>query len=690
MRTANTRLRALTVVALVVLGCRKHRATITRPKAAPSVQTVSAAGQRTCVVHDARVKCFGLLAPGAVRLEPVAIAGTEGAVAVADGGARGCAILGDRSVRCFEGEGAAVAIAGLRSVAQLAIGAAHACARLVDGRVSCWGANANGELGRGATVGAGPAPGRDERLAFVPGLGSVIDLATATEGAAVTCAARSDGALWCWGAGVGARPVKVALEGRARRVAVGPDQVCAVYDDGRVGCFAPSARRASVVAGVARARAVVVGATHRCALDEAGEIACWTAADPMRRTVAHDALEVSSSAGHACARTREGLLCWGDDTHGQLGDGASATAHALARPRRVAVTAATPRSLVLGDSLACVLGDEVRCWSSLPPRDGAPPLPTEPTIVPELADARALARGRDHACFFDAAGALACFGLARAGQLGTVSDQWAIDTPTRVAGLPPVVDVVVGDAHTCARTGGGQVWCFGSNAAGELAIGTTSLAVPVPTRSAALQGARAIALGAQHGCAILEGGAVACFGANNVGQLGDGRGGKGSSSVPRPTGIERAVELAVAGSRSCARLEDGEIRCWGQRFGGAADAHPAKGKTWFDAPIAVASGAISLAVGREHACAVRTGGEVVCLGSNEDGQCGHPMSGPLDAPRVVAGVPAARTVYAGERTSCARTVTGEVWCWGADVVASKSGVPERVSLHRAVPVLARL
>ena len=71
--------------------------------------------------------------------------------------------------------------------------------------------------------------------------------------------------------------------------------------------------------------------------------------------------------------------------------------------------------------------------------------------------------------------------------------------------------------------------------------------------------------GGYHTCAILDNGAVSCWGHGNNGQLGNG----GTSDKTTPTltsslGTGRtAVALSSGGSHTCAILDNGAVSCWG-------------------------------------------------------------------------------------------------------------------------------
>ncbi len=81
-----------------------------------------------------------------------------------------------------------------------------------------------------------------------------------------------------------------------------------------------------------------------------------------------------------------------------------------------------------------------------------------------------------------------------------------------------------------------------------------------------LAGARGVAAGGAHTCAIAADETVLCWGANDDGQLGtDGA----SSSIPSPVpGLTKVVQLAAGASHTCARHEDRTISCWGGNTAG--------------------------------------------------------------------------------------------------------------------------
>ncbi len=175
----------------------------------------------------------------------------------------------------------------------------------------------------------------------------------------------------------------------------------------------------------------------------------------------------------------------------------------------------------------------------------------------------------------------------------------------------------------------------------------------------------AIAAGRGHSCVVRDNGAVACWGANGSGQLGDGS--KQDRSEPVAVqALGDAVELALGRSHSCARRSSGAVVCWGGnergQLGAGLDA-PASAR-----PVAVRglTDAIALASGDDHVCAVRADASVVCWGNNADGQTGNLTRKTWAEPVPIRGLADATSVVAGARHSCALRKAGGAICWGAN------------------------
>lgn len=337
------------------------------------------------------------------------------------------------------------------------------------------------------------------------------------------------------------------------------------------------------------------------------------------------------------------------------------------------VRSSAPTAVVAGEQLTCLVGTPTRCWGENPFLDGSgagQPLEVAPTVA-------VLAIGRHHACRLED-GRVACWGSNLDGQLGgaaaaaTCVDRPCAREPEPVPGLPRVASVAAGGFHTCAVAADGTVWCWGSNATGQLGRAAAADRSPAPVQG--LADVTAIAAGLLHTCAVDASGDVACWGNADGYRLGidtDDPTITAPARVPDLGGA--AVAVAAGAEHTCALLADGTVRCWGgNRFGQLGD-----GTTRSRARPAPVSGlggrAVEIAAGDHFTCARLEDGSVACWGWNDHGQIGvGSFDGPAEpdgfscalVPARVVDLPGpALSVAAGAGHACA-LVGDRAWCWG--------------------------
>jgi alpha-tubulin suppressor-like RCC1 family protein len=145
---------------------------------------------------------------------------------------------------------------------------------------------------------------------------------------------------------------------------------------------------------------------------------------------------------------------------------------------------------------------------------------------------QALTAGFFHTCALLPGGAVRCWGRGNNGRLGYGNTAWVglADTPADVGDVDVggvAVQLVAGNAHTCALLVGGTVRCWGWGAQGQLGYGNTqdigddelpSTAGDVPVGAAVVQ----IAADGNHTCALLDSGQLRCWGNGGEGRLGYG------------------------------------------------------------------------------------------------------------------------------------------------------------------------
>ncbi len=154
------------------------------------------------------------------------------------------------------------------------------------------------------------------------------------------------------------------------------------------------------------------------------------------------------------------------------------------------------------------------------------------------------------------------------------------------------------------------------------------------------------------------------------------------------------VALGAGNDYECALAADGRVLCWG------LDATAQLGlpstytvcsmtcRPWADA-VENLSDARAIAVGYNHACALRSDGTVVCWGDNAYGELGVPSSQTQDAqcdsacsfaPRTIPGISGATAVSSGTNFSCAIVGGGAVECWGLPFDGTTAGSPTPVAM----------
>ena len=243
--------------------------------------------------------------------------------------------------------------------------------------------------------------------------------------------------------------------------------------------------------------------------------------------------------------------------------------------------------------------------------------------------------------------------------------------------------VAAGARHACAVLEGGAVRCWG--APGLVGDGTRSLRVEaVPVRGLAT-GVVSLSAGTGHTCAVSSSGHVKCWGENGRGELGNGS--RDASLEPTEVVLPGGVtQLAVGAAHTCALLSTGEVRCWGvndqYQLGAGAPAQSVE-------PVAVeglTDGIRNLAAGAGHTCAVTANGEVHCWGGNAHGELGVGLASaaPVAMPSKVQGLPGPMMmVAAGRFHTCAVSPQGGVWCWGQN---ENGALGDDTSLDRVLPV----
>jgi alpha-tubulin suppressor-like RCC1 family protein len=285
--------------------------------------------------------------------------------------------------------------------------------------------------------------------------------------------------------------------------------------------------------------------------------------------------------------------------------------------------------------------------------------------------------------------------------------------------LPQAISA--GGGFACAVTRAGGVECWGNNDFGQLGNGSSDAYSTTPVKVTGLgSGVAAVAAGAYSACALLQTGNVMCWGINELDELGAGSSPPSDtcngfyygitanfpcSRVPLPVASEplNATALAVGAYSACVLTQGGGVECWGSDvYGGLGDSGAASEMCGAllepisqtadypcsSVPVPVSgltSGAVSVSVGQEYACALTTNGAVSCWGRDDSGQLGyagisaanarmectsadgHPCQTIIPCslvPEPVNGLASVSALSSSDFFSCGVTTASEVLCWG--------------------------
>ncbi len=301
----------------------------------------------------------------------------------------------------------------------LTAGMAHTCVLLQINTIGCWGANNFGQVGDGTTTNRGSEV-------------RIINTANAqvVTGYEHSCALSQpiSGIVQCWGMNnygqVGNGTLKEDWSDTENVVSLTPEPVVGLTE---------------------RITQLTANSNFTCALTESDTVVCWgqnysgqlgngnviDSATPVDVVGLPGGIKaISAGYAHVCAITAtDSLMCWGDNSSGQLGNGTTDTSYSP-----VAVTAITGSVVAVsaGESHTCaivrtsVINTNVMCW-----------------------------------------------GDNSVGQLGNRTFI-SSSTPVQVHGLTSGMAMIsTYGSHSCAVTTSGRIHCWGQNSAGQLGDGTT-------------------------------------------------------------------------------------------------------------------------------------------------------------------------------------------------------------------------
>lgn len=382
---------------------------------------------------------------------------------------------------------------------------------------------------------------------------------------------------------------------QATNIALGPAQACAVIqggpgspDNGTVRCWG-----ANTGGVLGSDPALIVSRSVPL------PVSAYGAAPAFPSSIS----TVTLATGYACALTADTpsyLYCWGQfpaDSRITRSTPPASYVPSIIDDNGYPLVGATTASVGTGGgcTVTAITGTNLLCWGAFAPNSGVTMLDGGIATVDSFTS---VAIGRAHACGIATHFGLPdveCWGDNSQGQCGVPSPQW-VSGPTRVgvSAMGNVTAVAAGGDDTCALLDTGAVYCWGANdhdQLGDQALAGTARSA-VPTRVNVGASVTGVAVGSGHICALTSTTTnrsnVWCWGDNSAGQLATGAGGPTSSATPLPA--RRVSVTPDAGPRDVVA-------------------------------------ATEIAAGGQTTCALLLGNaDVWCWGANAFGQAGQPPS----------------------------------------------------------------
>jgi len=645
------------------LACWDTETPPTRVSGLVDVAEVAVGGDFACVrLTDRTVRCWGRnnwaqlgvghSMPVTGVVTPV---GLGEVVAVDTGGLHSCALKANGHVWCWGdndngqlglGHTAVTLVPtrvpGLEGVVEVQVRLGGACVRTGIGDVYCWG---YGGVGNGTSG-----------LSLVPLRTSLTGaLELAADATSTTACARLASGWTCWGGGSGAgtgvsqtvlSPTSLAVPAGVEQLSFGSSRGCGLMD-GAVSCWGLSD---SANFGETRMPAGIVPASLAVSV-------------PLTRTPT----VIACDYDECCGLAGNEVTCWGAPVGGIHGDG----------PRdgsspNVPVGLSGVTSMGLGGSATLALGaGGLHSWGAGSSNGFADELTRFLPDVLAPSGVTQLAVSGSRRCTLDDVGTVRCWGAGGAGDVANTSDS---TTPLVVdaTNMGSATQVWVGRSSqyslSCALDADGAAWCWGGGGMGSCGNGTFALGTcdtPVPVTGG--HTFTSLSLGAEHACGITEDQALYCWGSNAEGQLGIGTQG-GAAHTPQAVlgvggvGLLTGVTRVQAMSRStCALRSDGQVLCFGD---GSSSSLGTGSEDIATTPVLVSglTDADRLSCGGLSCFARKPNGTWVGWGRGRDLGIEGMFEVPTPAPAAF-GLTLA-DVFVGNDRACGVDVAGMAQCWG--------------------------
>jgi alpha-tubulin suppressor-like RCC1 family protein len=527
------------------------------------------------------------------------------------------------------------------TLATVSAGEFHSVA-VIEGKLWTWGLNSSGQLGDGTTT--------DSRIPVWIDVAG--DWVSASAGDAHTVAITTNGELWAWGnnssgqLGDGTtthrlRPVRIGTGSDWASVSAGGAHTVAIRTDGMVWAWGNNSS------------------------GQVGDATTTSRNGPTRVQVmmGERAISVSAGGSHTVAVTESGRLrLWGNNSHGQLGNGTTVTPPPTQSFNLQWGVGVTPVMVAAGRNHTVVMlednnntGNVLQAWgdnSYGQLGDGTRTNRLSPVQINSVFNFATISAGNGYTVGVRTNGELRAWGRNNGGD-GTTTDHLS---PVRIgtennwasasAGGGNYWHFSVYNGHTVAVTRDGGLWAWGFNNSGQLGDNTTTQRNS-PVR-VIISNWASVSAGREHTVAITRNGELWAWGQNDNGRLGDGT--DIARSHPVRIQADRNWRSASAGqAHTAAVTTNGELWQWGSLGNGR---------------VGSANNWAYVSSGFNFTVALTNNGELWAWGFNNSGQLGDGTTSQRSSPVRIGTASNWASVSAGFEHTVALTTNGQLWAWG--------------------------
>ncbi len=372
----------------------------------------------------------------------------------------------------------------------------------------------------------------------------------------------------------------------------------------------------------------------------------------------------------------QGIVAWGDNRSGQLGDGSTAPSRAYWGAINLdgtwnAVAAGTGHTLVLrADGSVWAWGENGKGQLGIGTTNDA-----HTPYTTQISNVVAIAAGGSHSLALKNDGTVWAWGANDGGQLGNGTNAGAA-SPVQVKGffLVRAIAIAAGENHSLAVDGNGEVWAWGKNNSGQLGDSSiTDRSAPVKVKQ--LNNVIQVAAGANHSLALKNDGTVWAWGDGRHLQLGDGnvlapsltpiRVPEGLPTTPQAF-LSDVKAIAAGGDHSLALTNSNQVWGWGSdKFaessgnGSGLSARAPDGTAVLFPQIMqwLTGKVVAISAGANHSLALTDDGRVWAWGHNDQGQLGDSTFADPLAVLPVKNLQTAKAIAAGGGHSVALAVS---------------------------------